>query len=394
MWKNFLQSLGLLGIAMVAALYSSSASNEGRGVAAGIAALISLTLALWVGFRFVPRLAKSVDWNWIPFLSSYKVTNDGWIFLVTIFIVVFAAINTSNNLLYMVLSALLAVLLLSGFLSSLNLKHLETELRIPSQCFAGETFPASVRLRNHRRVFPMFSVRIEPARHSALPFQSLYFDAIAPRSEATRTSETILARRGRYPLQEVRAVSRFPFGLLSKSLAVDVDAEILCYPEILPREQLNMASLDVQGETQRAERGSGHDLHTIRDYLSSDGARHVHWKASAKTGALKTREYAADESPRVILALDRYGTPEDRERFEHLVSQAASLAFHLIREGTEVTFISDTWRFTEGSAGIRLNSILEFLATVEMSADAGMPDIGSGLSRQGSLLLSLRTRHG
>ena len=239
---------------MIAALYSSSASNEGRTAAAGIAALISLVLALWVGFRFVPRLAKSVDWNWIPFLSRYKVTNEGWIFFVTIFIVVFAAINTSNNLLYMILSALLAVLLLSGFLSALNVKYLETELILPPQCYAGETFPLSVRIRNRRRVFPMFSVRIEPAVNGQLTFGSFYFDAVEPRSEAVRTSETVLSHRGRYNIREVQCVSRFPFGLLSKTGSYDVDAGILCYPAILPREQLNISALDVQGDIQRFER--------------------------------------------------------------------------------------------------------------------------------------------
>jgi len=113
MWKNFLSSLALLAIAMMAALYSSSASNEGKGVTAGVSALLALVLAIWVGIRFVPRLAKSVDWNWVPIFAHYKITKDGWIFLIIVAVVVFAAVNTSNNLLYMVLSGLLAVFLIS-----------------------------------------------------------------------------------------------------------------------------------------------------------------------------------------------------------------------------------------------------------------------------------------
>jgi hypothetical protein len=107
MWKNFLLSLALLGISLTTALYSSSLSNEGRTGAAAAFAVLSLILALWVGFRFVPRLAKNVNWNWISGMSRYKLTRDGWIFLSAIAIVVLAAINTSNNLLYMVLSVLL-----------------------------------------------------------------------------------------------------------------------------------------------------------------------------------------------------------------------------------------------------------------------------------------------
>src|SRR5437764_9729629 len=128
MWKSFVLSLALLTVAMASALYSASASSEGRGPAAGISAVAALGLAIWVGVRFVPHLARGVNWRWIPQLSRFKVTKDGWIFLSTTTIVVFAAINTSNNLLYMVLSVLLAVLLLSGFLLELNFRFLEAEI--------------------------------------------------------------------------------------------------------------------------------------------------------------------------------------------------------------------------------------------------------------------------
>jgi uncharacterized protein (DUF58 family) len=105
----------------------------------------------------------------------------------------------------------------------------------------------------------------------------------------------------------------------------------------------------------------------IRDYVPSDSARHVHWKASAKTSTLKTREYAAEETRRATLVLDRFGHPGDIERFERLVSNAASLAYHLIHAGIEVNFVTDEWQ--SGA----LESILEYLALVQMSASAESP---------------------
>src|SRR5262249_13185625 len=129
MWKNFAQSMLVLAIALLAALYSSSAGRDGRMGPAVVAAAIALGLAVWVAFRFVPRLAKNVDWKWLPFISRYRVTTAGWIYLGGVVIVIFAAVNTSNNLLYMVLSALLSVLLLSGVLSALNFRSLKFHLR-------------------------------------------------------------------------------------------------------------------------------------------------------------------------------------------------------------------------------------------------------------------------
>jgi len=105
----------------------------------------------------------------------------------------------------------------------------------------------------------------------------------------------------------------------------------------------------------------------IRNYVPSDSARHVHWKASAKTSTLKTCEYAAEESRRITLLFDAFGHPGDAEKFEDLVSYAASLAYHLIESGVEVNFVSGQW---QSSA---LEAILEFLALVEMSSSPQAP---------------------
>ena len=61
MWRNFGSSIGLLSIAMMAALYSSSAARDGRLVEAAISALVALAIALWVAIRFVPRLASNIE---------------------------------------------------------------------------------------------------------------------------------------------------------------------------------------------------------------------------------------------------------------------------------------------------------------------------------------------
>lgn len=387
MWKSFATSIGLLTLAMVAALYSSSATRDGRLLPSAISALIALTIAIWVSVRFVPRLAAGVDWEWLPFFSHYQITREGWIYFGAVTVVVFAAINTNNNLLYMVLSALLAVLLLSGFLSGLNFRYLMVELRIPSRCFAGEMFPISIQVQNHKYVFPAFSVNIEPAKDSAFRFPVFYFPVIRAQGGAARSRDAMLPRRGRYKLDEVRIASRYPFGFFYKDKNYRTAAECICYPEILPQEKLDLSAFDIQGFNQRFERGLGNDLYLIRDYIPSDSARHVHWKASAKTAVLKTREYAAEDSRRVILAFDRFGRPGDADRFETLVSQAASLAFYLINGGVEVALVSDEGETGYGSSEALLESMLEYLALVEMSSAAERPWVESN---EGALRLSLR----
>ena len=381
MWQSFLLSMGLLAVALGAALYSSATSAADDLPATIISALISLVVAGWVGIRLVPRLARGVDWGWMPGVAQYKLTREGGIFLATLFVVLAAAVNTSNNLLYMVLSALLAVLALSGILSAMNFKALDMELLLPPRAFAGETLPFSVRIRNRRRVFPAFSLQAQP------PGDGLYFSMIQPRQSVLHPGETKFCRRGRYSFERLRAASRFPFGFFVKARSYPVDSECLCYPSILPPEQLKFSVIDILGDQERLQRGMGSDLYTIRDYQPSDSVRHIHWKATAKTSTLKTREFAAEESHNIVLAFDRYGRSEDAEKFEALVSEAASLAFHLIRNGAGVALVSDNWKSSGESSEASLEAILNYLALVQMSAYAPAPALES---QSGALMLSLR----
>jgi uncharacterized protein (DUF58 family) len=386
MARHFLKSMVLLGIAMLAALYSNSSARDGQIVSAGIGAFIALSLAIWVGVRFVPRLAAGVDWDWLPFFTQYRLTRDGWIYIAATVIVLSAAINTSNNLLYMILSALLAVMLLSGFLSGLNFRVLSLRARLPEYCFAKQPFQMTVAVKNPKRVFPTFSLSVGAVDPSPFEFAPYYVPLVQARNQDTRTVEALLSRRGRHSLKEVHLKSRYPFGFIVKGRPFPVDATCIAFPEILPNEELDVAVDDIMGTSERFERGQGLDLYLIRDYVSSDSARHVDWKASAKTASLKTREFAAEESRSLLLVFDRYGQAGDEEHFENMVSQTASLALYLSQEGAEVTLLSDDWSSPPGQSNNLLQSILCYLALVEMTPDAEF--VGSGGS--GTIVFSLR----
>ncbi len=391
MWKNFITSIGLLSIAMLSALYSSSVARDGRMWAAGTSAIAALAIAIWVGIRFVPRLAANVEWDWLPFFSQYHVTREGWIYFGGLIVVVFAAINTNNNLLYMVLSALMAVLLLSGFLSGVNFRLLKVELRIPPHCFAGESFPISLQIQNRKTLFPSFSMSVEHIDESGFLFQSFYVAWVRAHGQAFQPAEAMLRYRGRYEIRKIKILSRYPFGFFLKGKEYPVNTECVCYPEIIPQEHLNFAAVDIMGSNRRFDRGLGNDLYMIRDYLPSDSARHVHWKASAKTATLKTREFAAEENRRVPVYLDRFGRVDQMQEFERLVSCAASLVFHMIQDGIEVALITDEWSSRFDSSEIHLHSILNYLATVQRS-NAAVPPVAEG--RDGARRLSLRKGQG
>src|SRR5579863_2887172 len=90
----------------------------------------------------------------------YRVTGGGILYFLALFLVGFTSFLTANNLLYLVFSAMLAILLVSGFLSRLMLSGLELELLLPEHVWARTAAPARVRLRNLRRITPSFSLEL------------------------------------------------------------------------------------------------------------------------------------------------------------------------------------------------------------------------------------------
>src|SRR5262249_56212611 len=120
----------------------------------------------------------------------------------------------------------------------------------------------------------------------------------------------------------------------------------------------DIAVMDLQGSNQRFERGLGHDLYMIRDYVPSDSARHVHWKASAKTSMLKTREYAAEETRTITLAFDRFGHTDDVDAFEQLVSIAPSPAFRLTKYVIQLTAMTLQGHVNKSATNLEYPSLI------------------------------------
>src|SRR5258707_13296070 len=130
--------MAALSIALLLALYSGAAGELGRFGLSVASALVALLVAAWVGVTLVPILAKRTPLRWIGYRMEYKVTREGWIYIGGILVVALAALNTGNNLLFLILASLIAVILMSGVLSSITLSGIEMRLELPEHIFAGQ----------------------------------------------------------------------------------------------------------------------------------------------------------------------------------------------------------------------------------------------------------------
>src|SRR5215469_9375082 len=161
-WRDFFITVFLLGIAFVIALLSSVAAQQNMTRLAAIAAAISLLLAVIGAIYIVPRLARKVQLEFLRFAVRTTVTVEGLFFVVLLVVIGFAAWNTANNLLYLILSAMLAFIFTANLISRLSLADLSIQLRFPDHIFAEETASLSVTVTNHKRLIPTFSLVVEP----------------------------------------------------------------------------------------------------------------------------------------------------------------------------------------------------------------------------------------
>jgi len=384
-WIKFLLALVGLGLAFAAALFSTVSRDSGNLWATVILASVSLVLATLVGLVTVPYLARRAAVERLSESFDYDVTRAGIIYVLVTLVIGIAALNTGNNLLYIVVAAMLAAIVVSGYVSALVLRHLELDVHVPEHVFAGRPVLGRIVLRNPRRILPSFSIRVvstrkkrkKPARQwqweattFAFPFNRpkdeqwlrlpdrrlrrvtlippppgifqgmAYFAFLPAGSDATADLQLRFDQRGLYREDSFGLATRFPFAFLTKTRHVSLSREILVYPRIEPTDEVFEILPLVRGEWESFVRGRGSDLYLIREYMPEDSARHVDWKATAKSGSLKVREFAREDERKLCIAFDN---PEagliSEAAYEKAVDLAASLAWHFSTQEAQLSFL-------------------------------------------------------
>jgi len=373
-WRSFAIAMAALVFALLLALYSGAAAETGRLWLAGAAALAALGLAGWVAVTIVPVLARRTPLRWFAYQIDYKLTREGLVYLAGVFVVALAALNTGNNLLFMVLASLLAGIIVSGVLSRIVLTGVELKLELPEHVFAEQPLLAIVELRNEKQSLPSFSLRVvgEDARqHAQILTRPVYFPHIPRQQTARQKVELVFPRRGVYRQEAFGIRTKFPFGFLQKTRKVDSKMEVVVYPRVAPTEEFYEILPLVSGELESFIRGRGHDLYSIREYQPTDSARFVDWKASAKTGALKVREFAREDERRVMLVLDPFRngrTAERDDKFERAVTLCACLAWHFYEIDSVMEFRTAGLVTPMAPAGEIVYDVLRHLAFAQPQA--------------------------
>jgi uncharacterized protein (DUF58 family) len=427
-WTRFLLAVFGLGLAFGAALLSTASRDAGNVWATVALASAALLLAILVGLTTVPYLARRVSAGHLRNAFDYDVTRAGIFYVVAILIIAIAALNTGNNLLYIIVAAMLGAILVSGVASAVVLRNVELDVRLPQHVFAARPTQGKIVLQNRRRWLPAFSIKVVARKTESrqrwrwvpstftlplgserlrirLPDRQLrrvkmeaeraelfqgpaYFPYIRARAEATADLQLHFERRGCYRQESFGLSTRFPFAFLVKTRSVALARELVVYPAVELTDELFEVLPLITGELENFMRGRGSDLYLIREAMPEDSARHVDWKATAKSGSLKVREFSREDERKLRIVFDNPAPGEVPEAaYERGVTLAASLAWHFAGRGqVEVDFAAP-----EYSGSRDVYQFLAYLASVEPQRSNSFLE-SLGVSNDYNLVITAKPR--
>lgn len=304
--------------------------------------------------------------RWLRPPRRLLFTRPGAVFTAGILAVGLAAVNTGNNLLYLLLGALLGVVAVSGWLSEQALRRVEVARELPRGAPAGQPARIRYRVTNRGSRLPVITLEIrEPSLAG-----SAFLPLLSPGATAVARNSPVFVRRGTVPLETVTLSTAFPFGLFRKERDLEIPGELVVWPSTERPVRLPATAGPRSGRGERLSVGRGsHRGHyrSLRDYASGDDPRDVHWKATARGGGLVVREYEPEAEDALWVCLDAAGLPGDAA--EAAVETAASLAARGLRGGLALGFATQGHRFPPAPGDAQLERILDVLARLDFRPD-------------------------
>jgi len=260
-----------------------------------------------------------------------KINKAGWFYIILTLLIGFSAVNTGNNLIYIIASALLSYMLVSGIFGRQNLYDLAIELEIPDEIYAGTEIPIGIRLINKRRFMPAFLIRVLIENRQSL------FAFTGAKADGKRYCTFQFGARGEHLIGSIYVCSVFPFNFFTRYRKIHQTFKLIVFPKPKKCEILHCYDhqTKIKGDASTLARGYDSDIISIRDYTLGDPLKYISWKSTAKTGILKTKELSAIELRQILIDFDKMS----KQDLEHRISCVTFLILKLIRSNIPVGLV-------------------------------------------------------
>lgn len=323
-------------------------------------------------------------WRRLRAWRRIHFTTGGLVFTLGSVAVGFAALNTGNNLLYLLLGAMLGFIAVSGWLSEQAIRGLRIARRIPRSVTVGQAMRLAYRVANRKRWLPSLAVELV---EQGLP-EAAFVPHVLPGAEVEAHSVNSFVRRGVYPLETLTVATSFPFGLFRKERDLSIPGELVVWPRTdrpVPTPAPGGGRLPRPGAGARGPKGQRGDYRSLRDYRPGDDPRDIHWRSSARLRTPVIREYERDATETRWICLDTAAEPG--EAAEVAVEAAASLAARAAERNRPFALVTPAGLVPPGRGPGQLERVLDALSRVDFHPSHPLP--APPVDRHGCLLVSV-----
>jgi uncharacterized protein (DUF58 family) len=289
----------------------------------------------------------------------------------------FAAINTGNNLLYLLLGMMLSLIIVSGVMSELSLRTLTVKRRLPARAQVGRSHLVEIEVYNNKKRVPSYAIEVEDLRAGQPADKRCFFLKISPRSTQIAAYRRTPLKRGLEEHTGFRIATRFPFGLFEKSREVESPDELIIYPAVDPVRLPNRGQGGKSGEAGPLGRGAGQEIYALKPMRDGDDPRDIYWRKSTLPGQKILRERAREMRHEVEFVIDVLrpkpadGEASAREKtanseaFERRIREVASYAVAHIKRGDRVTVLTTAGERVVSDRTRGIDPALRFLALLQ-----------------------------
>jgi len=251
----------------------------------------------------------------------------------------------------------------------------------PGTYTAGDPLEVEIQIANDGWLFaPTVTLRDGPQSPLAFVGGARGERYSLPPLARLELQRTLPARRGQYRLGPVELGAEGPFGLFSWVRHLYSEREITVLPRLRPLPYWPLEQAEAYGRAVR-----GHSPYpdptlvvTTRPMLPGDSPRRIHWKRTARMGALQVREVEPSAGGHGLVILDlwagAYAHGHDGQVLDAAAEIAAAIGHAILRSGASLSFVGTglvPQRLRRARGPGALAQLLDLLATAE--ADGPQP---------------------
>ena len=330
----------------------------------------------------IGRIVKKRNYKW--YSATYrlnekidrKLTMTGKTVFLCAFALIFFGLNTHTSMLFAVFSVALALLAADALSLLFRQPDFEFERFLPECAAKGKEmkYPVVLRVKGGKNssdnlfytevpaapipTFEVFDKTKEPGEEKRNSFDRKMgyyrWKWLINKNCAGKYAETAVTgrktdggimftasflpeRRGKVAFGGAYIFRKGVFGLLKKGKIIANPGSFLVLPDIIepfaiPENEGGQTNEKNEKTRETQETGSGFELKAVRDFVPGDSIRSIHWKSSAKSGQLRTKEFYREVDSGAVVFIDNFFGEHYSEDFEKVLSAAASLLNSMQKE--------------------------------------------------------------